>query len=482
MRRQPGRSALATPRPSPHLPSPARTVAGRRHSRRFSPLSGDGATQAMRRTGSLAPAAVAFLVALQIPWIFSIGDLRLTPYRLVLLVMLPVCLVRWVSGKAGRVRLTDIALFLFCGWCAISMIVVHGPSASVEPAGILLIETMGGYLLARCYVRNESDFHEMARLLFVVAAIILPFAVYETLTGRNLLLELFGLVMQTYIDVGMPERWGFDRVQGNNIHPIHFGVAMGNILALTYLVIGYGKAPLAHGLRSVLVLLVACLSFSSGPITSIAGQIALLGWNSMMRGFRLKWTILLAGVLVLLLMVELFANRSLPVILIGYFAFDEWSAYVRTLTWQYGTQSILNHPVVGVGFGPWDKPSWLTPSIDMHWIIDSVRHGIPAGFFLFLAFFSALFVIGRSNVADDRQRAYRLAYMITMAGFFMTGWAVYLWETSYALFTFLLGSGFWLVDANSRDPFARRQGGRSAFERLKAGGRAEPDSRVRRHN
>src|SRR5690606_218707 len=71
---------------------------------------------------------------------------------------------------------------------------------------------------------------------------------------------------------------------------------------------------------------------------------------------------------------------------------------------------------------------------------------IPAGILTFLALGSALWAIGRVFLTDHKLRTFRAAYMFTIAGFFMTGWAVYFWESTYVLFTFLLGSGFWLLD------------------------------------
>jgi hypothetical protein len=400
---------------------------------------------------SLAFPVLALLIALQVPWIFSFGDLRLTPYRLVLVLVLPLCLIRLVSGKAGRIFLTDIALFLFCAWCALAMVMIHGTAEAIEPAGILFIETMGGYLVARCYIRDEHSFYMVAKVLFIICLVLLPFALHETLTGQKVLLHAFRSVLPTYDDVGMPERWGLDRAQGTYIHPIHFGVNVGSTLTLTFMVLCYGKSGFIRFFKSGIVFFTSFLSLSSGPLTSMIGQIALLSWDRMLRGFPMKWSILGMGGFAVFVFVEIFANRSLAVILIGYFAFDEFSAYIRTLTWQYGTQSIWNHPVWGVGFGAWQKPEWLTSSIDMHWIIDSVRHGIPAGIFKFLAFFSAVIAIGRAQINDEKLKTYRSAYVITMSSFFMTGWAVYFWESSYVLYIFMLGSGFWLVKDEGGD-------------------------------
>src|SRR5918995_808931 len=46
-----------------------------------------------------------FLIALVVPWIFYFGTLRMTVYRIVLLLMFLPCLTMWMLGKAGRIRI-----------------------------------------------------------------------------------------------------------------------------------------------------------------------------------------------------------------------------------------------------------------------------------------------------------------------------------------------------------------------------------------
>lgn len=398
---------------------------------------------------------ILLLVSLQIPWIINLGALRLTPYRLVLLILVPLLLVRWAKGGAGKVRLTDLALFGLCVWCTLAILVIHGLGETIEPAGIYFIETMGGFLVARCYIRDENAFFQMAKLLFIITLVLLPFAMHETFTGGKVLLQTLQLVMPTYEMIAMPQRWGLDRAQVNYIHPIHFGLNIGCTLTLAWMVVGYGKPLIKRLFAAGLVFFTSFLSLSSGPLSSMVGQIGLMGWGWVLQRFPLKWSLMAAGGITLFVLTELFANRSMAVILLSMFAFDADSAYIRTLTWEYGTQSIMNNPLFGVGFNMWDKPAWLTESIDMHWIIDAVRHGIPAGILTFLALGSALWAIGRVFLTDDKLRTFRAAYMFTIAGFFMTGWAVYFWESTYVLFTFLLGSGFWLLD-REEEPLRKR--------------------------
>ena len=108
-----------------------------------------------------------------------IGPLRMSLYRIVLLVMVLPCLGMWMAGKAGRIRTADIALLLFSFWCTLSLIVIHGMALSVQTSGIVFIETLGPYLLARCYIRDADDFYNVIQLLFRIVVLLLPFAIFE---------------------------------------------------------------------------------------------------------------------------------------------------------------------------------------------------------------------------------------------------------------------------------------------------------------
>ena len=66
---------------------------------------------------------VLFILTLALPVSYYVAAMRLSPYRLVLLVMLVPCLIQWASGKAGKIRSFDIFLLLYVVWCAISMFV-----------------------------------------------------------------------------------------------------------------------------------------------------------------------------------------------------------------------------------------------------------------------------------------------------------------------------------------------------------------------
>ena len=401
-----------------------------------------------------------FLTALVVPWIIFIGPLRLSLYRIVLLVMILPCLGMWMSGKAGRIRTADIALLLFSFWCALSLIGIHGMSLSVQPSGIMFIETLGPYLLARCYIRDADDFYNVVQLLFRIVVLLLPFAIFEFVSGQNISRELFAAVFPTLSGSETP-RLGLTRVQSVFDHPILFGLCTGGIFALVHLVLGYQKSFFQRTLRTGIVGATVILSLSSGPIIAIVAQGLLLSWNSLLRAIKIRWKILI-GLVLMVLSIAIVVNRSIPAMISGYLALDDQSYWYRMLIWHYGSASALNHPLFGVGLNDWERPEWMPASIDNFGLFHAVHYGLPAPFLLLLAFLSIFLTVGFKKGLDNKTTVYRTAFLITMTAFFMVGWTVHFWDAAYVLFLFLLGSGVWILDvedqerptsANARDAF-----------------------------
>jgi hypothetical protein len=389
---------------------------------------------------------VVFLVAWVIPWDVQFGPLTMSPYRAVLIVMVLPCLWMCFSGTAGRVRIAYIALLLYCLWGALSLTVLHGVGAAAETGGILFVETMGAYLIARCYIRDADDFRNVVRLLFWIVMFFLPFAILEVVTGRNVLGELFAAILPTHHFSDKEPRWGIRRVQTVFEHPILFGVACGSILSLVHMVLGYAEAPVARWRRSLAVGLTAALSMSSGPWSALAVQAILMGWNWGLSRIQSRWKILLGAIGLVLLVIDIFAKRPLINILFSAFAFDVESAFFRILIWELGTLSVANHPWWGVGLGEWDRPFWMPPSIDMFWLYHAIIYGLPAGILMMLTFFAVVIPVSLMKNLDDKLYQYRAGFLISMAALFLMGWMVHFWTATYELYLFLLGSGVWLLD------------------------------------
>ncbi|WP_415184796.1 O-antigen ligase family protein [Phaeovulum sp.] len=385
------------------------------------------------------------------PFLFHVGPMLLSANRLVLLIAVLPCVGLWLSGRAGRVRIADIALLLMWAWISLGLLVLEGMDAMLMPGGISFIETMGAYLLARCFVRDADSFYAMVKFLFWVIAAMFPFTIYETLTGNDILMQMAKRLGSTDNIVWKEPRWGLDRVQGVFPHPILFGVFCGGATALTYYVLGYKTSKLRRLFQTALVTLSVMLSLSSGPLTALIAQLALILWDRVLSGFRQRWVVLSSMVATMYIALEIAAKRSVPAIFIAYFAFDPWTASNRLRIWNYGTESVMNYPFFGVGLGEWARPYWMSSSMDMFWLVSAVQNGLPAALMLQLAFFSLFLGIIFKTGLSERVARYRTGYLVCMVGFFLGGWTVHYWKVIYVFFMFLLGSGAWILDSTDTD-------------------------------
>src|SRR6267142_1583810 len=352
-----------------------------------------------------------FLIALVVPWVIYFGSLRMSLYRIVLLVMVLPCLSMWIAGKAGRIRIADVALLLYSFWCTLSLFVLHGWELSLQSAGIVFIETMGPYLLARCYIRDADDFYNAIQLLFRIVVILLPFSIFELVSGQNISRELFAMILPTLTEA-MPPRMGLTRVQSVFDHPILFGVFTGSILALVHLVLGYKRDVFRRSFMTAIVAATSMLSVSSGPVTALVTQMFLLFWNGLLGTIKSRWKILIGLVASVSLAIQLVANQSLLDIVVTYFLFDPGSYWFRKIIWLYGSASALNHPLFGTGLGEWERPEWMASSIDNFWLFHAVRYGLPAAFLMLLAFFSNFLAVSFKKGLDGKLDEYRTGFLI----------------------------------------------------------------------
>lgn len=406
-----------------------------------------GTAAAAAPAGKLPWPVVLFIIALIMPWAIYVGSLRLSPYRIVLIIMIVPCIKRLIGGEAGPLKLPDIAIFLYCLWAAVCLGVVHGLSTAIQSGGILFVETIGGYLLARVYIRTAEDFYNLVSLMFKVVIFLLPFGIIEMVSGQKPLLQLFGIFLPT-IDVAQGEpRWGLARVQGPFEHPILFGVCCGSVLALTYMVLGHGQSFGRKCFKTAMVAATAFLALSSGPLTALMAQILLLIWNGVLSSMKARWKLLWLMIIGAQVTVYLYSGESVARFYISHAPlFDSWSAYYRLLIWEYGSATVLNHPLFGIGYNEYERPSWMVPSVDMFWLTHGIMFGLPGALFMSLTFISTTVLVGKKTLLGPKLNDYRTGYLIAMAGFFIVGWTVHFWNGTYSLFLFLLASGIWLAD------------------------------------
>ena len=88
----------------------------------------------------------------------------------------------------------------------------------------------------------------------------------------------------------------------------------------------------------------------------------------------------------------------------------------------------------------------MKPSVDNFWLLIALRYGIPALIFLGLAVIIASYQIIRAPLTGLYARV-RTGFLISFLSLSVSAFTVHLWDATYCLFMFLLGSGMWLIDA-----------------------------------
>src|SRR6056297_1569148 len=128
-------------------------------------------------------AVVLFFLAIMLPTAVSVnlGGLRLSVYRMVLIVLILPMLIQLLSGQRGRVHIFDMLLLAHCAWALLALIKWAGIGQGIESGGIYIVECAGAYLLGRLYIRSYEDFAAMARTYVGLGVATLLFTVPEAL-------------------------------------------------------------------------------------------------------------------------------------------------------------------------------------------------------------------------------------------------------------------------------------------------------------
>ncbi len=414
----------------------------------------------------------ALLIALALPTETSIyvGSLRLSPYRMVLIITLIPSLTRLLSQRAGRLQDVDMMMLGHNGWVLIAFLANEGVGQGLESGGIYIVESLGAYLVGRCWIRTREDFEALCRLVVFMIGAMVVFTLPEALTGYHFIREAFRAILG---GAGLPyiePRLGLTRAFGSFDHPILYGTFCATAFAAAYYVVCAAQLrPKQIGTMGVIGL-ATFLSLSSGALVAMGIQALLVGWDRITRGMAGRWMILGGLFAAGWVMLSLLSNRSPIKVFITYMTFSAHSAYNRILIWEFGTQEVARHPLFGIGFSDWARPEWMhSNSMDNFWLVTAVRYGLPALILLLAAVLGTMYRLGRMRRIDAAVGRCRSAWIIGVAGIGIAGVTVHFWNSLFGLFMFLLGTGIWLLDAPTRA--ARRRPAAPAPSAWAAAGR-----------
>lgn len=402
----------------------------------------------MSRKRNTTPLPVLFLIlAFICPTELSlfVAGLRLPPLRVVLIVLLPLALFIMATRPGIRFKPFDALFLTFAAWTTWVYSHHHGYEGFVY-GGSMALECLGGYLVARVFVRTEAEFRASIRFLFyaIVAAAIL--ALLDSITGdyfvHRFLRQFFGGEALP----PMQYRMGLARAASVFDHPIHYGTFCAALLAVYW----YSeKRTLPRFTRAGVVSAATLLGMSSAPILCVGLQCVMMGWERLTRGIASRTTITVAILAGLFIGASIASTRGPIQIIATSFTLDSWTGYYRTQIWEYGLGNVWLNPWTGIGLGEWDRPKWMVSStVDAFWLVTAMRSGIP-GFLLMTIPIGLLAraVVKRSIGSRDVERR-RLArgWMISLIALCLIGATVHYWNMVQAFFFFFIGLGGWLAD------------------------------------
>lgn len=391
--------------------------------------------------------AMIFVVLLMMPPETSVklGELRISPYRWVLLFTLPVALYKLLLLREDRLTLVDGLVAAHAFWVILAITVTHDAVKGAASGGIYLVESLGAFLLARVYVRTTEEFRSVVGVLALCVLMLMLVSIPEMVTGKHYARDFARSILGGTPPDEMGQRLGLTRAYGPFEHPILYGIFCAASIGLTRVAFASDKAfAIWPAVRTGLLFLATFASVSSGAMAVAAIQLGMIAWGRVTATIPGRWLVLAVVCVMGIVAVSSVSTRSPIAVLITTLSLSPETGYMRMEIFNYGSAEVERNPVWGIGFNDWERPDWMpdTGSVDNFWLLTAMRFGLPALVLLGLAMAVILFRAGRAKLSGDAAEL-RTAVLIALVGIALAGCTVHFWNALFSLFFFLLGCSAW---------------------------------------
>lgn len=393
--------------------------------------------------------AFLFVLSIFIPVEFHYlaGSLRIEAYRIVLGLALIYAFIN-IKQILENADLIDILLFIFVMLASSSLIYNHGLKNGLESSGILIIEILGAFYLARFFITTPKHYYQINMWFVTILAFLLVFSLYEAFAKHRILHELaknltgndsldYRLYTHYYI------RFGIMRTTNLFAHPILYGT-IGAIFFPFIILLTFYKFKISNLLKSIALLIGMITTLSSAPLLAVGFQAMTATLSRFWHGGKRFWFglgfIMLSGAL----LVSAISNRGFFAILISNLTFNPVTGYYRMLQWEYTMDDIANNPLFGIGLNDWTRPEWMNNSIDSFWLLVTLQHGIIAGFILlFVCLYAVFHVLNNLYKHHPATRWMVESWILAFMSLILIGFTVDYFGKIQPLFFFVLGSIAW---------------------------------------
>ena len=145
----------------------------------------------LARKASVPTLAAVFYLALILPPELSVtvGGLRLSPYRVVLLLVTVPLLLRLFQNSRQPPQVIDYLVMAHAAWVILALTVYGGVAAGLESGGIYAVETLGAYLVGRVAITSAAEHRAILYFMVGILAVMFLFTLPESVTGTHFIRE-----------------------------------------------------------------------------------------------------------------------------------------------------------------------------------------------------------------------------------------------------------------------------------------------------
>ena len=387
--------------------------------------------------------AVLLIITLAVPLLFSIGPLRLTPYRLLILTSFFPLFFALFSGRLGKVLAIDWMVLFTAVWAVLAVMAVHGFAFGLETGGIYAAELLGGYLIGRVCIRNASGFRQMTFALFLVICLLAPFGFYEAMTDQALLLKFFDAIGRSFPNYFVGVRLGMNRSQVVFEHPILYGCFCASCLGLIYY--AWHGSFIRRMFGYVAVAIATIFSVSTGALVGLVMQTFFIGWEMVLKTVQARWRILTVLFILAYIAIDILSNRSPFHVFVDYLTFSSGSGYNRIRIFEYGSAEVARHPLFGIGYNDWERPRWMGSSVDNFWLLNCMRYGLPMGGTLMVVVFIIMRGVSKRAFRDNGIWLCQAGFLTAQGGLIIAAATVHFWNALLVWYMCFLGAGVWMM-------------------------------------
>lgn len=404
----------------------------------------------MKRKKARIPLPVlALLISIVTPTELSpmIGSLHMLPHRVVILIfIIPAMMKLWGGKDRLRAGIYDYLFLLYNVWTTIVFPIHMGFLEGLQFGGSLAVESWGGYVIARAYIRDLETFRATVNGLVYTVAFVGLLAIPEGISGHHFVHEWLRFLSPLELVVGDEVRWGLTRAYSVFNHPILYGAYCASMLSLLWF---SDKAVGPRIAKAATICIATFFGLSSAPLNTLLVQSALGGLHRGTKRFPNRVKILGGFVLAIYMFLLVSSNQSPIALIVGKISIDPWTAYYRTLIWQYGMDNVWANPMLGLGLDDWARPGWMiSASVDAFWLLVPMRMGLPALVLLIAAIWTLMAGVhkyGPRTRIHEAQRA-AIGWTLCFTSLALAGLTVHYWDSIHSYIFLVLGMGGWLAN------------------------------------